>query len=129
MAQDDAAAVDVALKDISFGGGEFQGLVAEAKEYLPARVQDLANVHKFKFINVKITSAQTRWGSCTFKNSINFSCFIMRLPSELIDFIIVHELCHTVHKNHGPKFHQLLDYCSDGKKKDFEKELKKYRIR
>ncbi|MBO4601772.1 MAG: M48 family metallopeptidase, partial [Salinivirgaceae bacterium] len=52
----------------------------------------------------------------------------MRLPEYLSDFVILHELCHTVHKNHGPKFHQLLDTLVGGHEKQLDKELNKYKI-
>ena len=57
---------------------------------------------------VKITSARTRYGSCSSKNSLCFSCFLMNAPEEAIDLVVVHELCHIRHKNHGPAFYALL---------------------
>lgn len=100
----------------------------EARAYLPQRVKELAQNHGFTYTSVRITSAKTRWGSCSVKNAINFTWHIMKLPLHLIDFIILHELCHTVHKNHGEKFHALLDRCTAGKEKAYSKELRTFSI-
>ncbi len=105
-----------------------QVLQKEAREYLPQRVKELAHNHGFIYTSVRITSAKTRWGSCSAKNAINFTWYIMKLPLHLIDFIILHELCHTVHKNHGEKFHALLDKCTAGKAKAYSKELRTFSI-
>ena len=72
----------------------------EAKEYLPKRVSDLANIHKFEFNKVSVKNSKTRWGSCSFDNSINLSLHLMRLPDHLVDYVILHELVHTKIKNH-----------------------------
>ena len=58
---------------------------------------------------LKVTSAQKRYGSCSGKNSLCFSCFLMRYPEEAIDLVVVHELCHIREKNHGPRFYALLE--------------------
>ena len=57
---------------------------------------------------IKITAARTRYGSCSGKNSLCFSCFLMNCPEEAIDLVVVHELCHIRVKNHGPQFYALL---------------------
>ena len=99
----------------------------EAKKYLPNRVEMLAKQFGFKYNKVGIKKASTRWGSCSPKNNINLSLYLMKLPDILIDYIILHELCHTVHKNHGPKFWAELDKLTQGNAKKFSKEVKKYR--
>ena len=58
---------------------------------------------------VKITTARKRYGSCSGKNSLCFSCFLMLCPEEAIDLVVVHELCHIQVKNHGPDFYALLE--------------------
>ncbi|MGN0187034.1 MAG: M48 family metallopeptidase [Paludibacteraceae bacterium] len=83
-------------------------LKADAKQILPARLTTLAQTHGFEFAQVRINSAQTRWGSCSAKRIINLSYNLMLLPDELIDFVLVHELCHTVEMNHGAHFKQLM---------------------
>jgi predicted metal-dependent hydrolase len=102
-------------------------LRSEAKQYIPRKVKELAEQHKFSYNELRLKNIKTRWGSCSTKNNINLSIHLMMLPDHLIDFIILHELCHTIHKNHGPKFKALLDEVS-GDQKGLEKEMKDYRI-
>jgi len=99
----------------------------EAKGLLPERVERLANRFGYKFSRVSIKRATTRWGSCSAKNNINLSIFLMKLPDELIDYIILHELCHTVHKNHGSKFWAELDRITEGNAKKLSKEVRTYK--
>ncbi len=99
----------------------------EAKKYIPVRLDFLAKEHHFKYLNVKITSAKTRWGSCSYKDNINISLFIMKLPNYLIDYILLHELCHTIEKNHGVGFWNLMEKVSPNSK-ELRQELRNYRI-
>ena len=105
-----------------------RALQIDARAYLPVRLKELAHAHGFSYASIRITSAKTRWGSCSARNSINFTWYIMKLPLHLIDFIILHELCHTVHKNHGAKFHALLNACCSGKEVQYSKELRTFTI-
>jgi len=100
----------------------------EAKLYIPYRVEELAEKHNFSYGNVKITSAKTRWGSCSGKNNLNFSLHLMQLSDELIDYVILHELCHTIHKNHSQAFYKILDEVCDGNHKKLNSQLKTRRI-
>ena len=59
---------------------------------------------------IKITTARKRYGSCSGKNSLCFSCFLMEYPEEAVDLVVVHELCHIREKNHGPRFYALLEH-------------------
>ena len=104
-------------------------LRAEAKAYLPDRVAQLAQHFGFKYNNLSVKNVHTRWGSCSAQNNINLNVHLMRLPEYLSDFVILHELCHTVHKNHGTQFHALLDKMVGGNEKKLDKELNKYKIR
>lgn len=100
----------------------------EAKKYLPSQTQKLASLFDFKVNSVTVKNLKARWGSCSASNNINLNIHLMRLPEHLSDFIILHELCHTVHKNHGPKFHELLDTLTEGNEKKLNNELKRYTI-
>jgi predicted metal-dependent hydrolase len=99
----------------------------EAKEYLPKRVEELAAKHKFNHKKVAVKNSKTRWGSCSFDNSINLSLHLMRLPDHLVDYVILHELVHTKIKNHSRDFWQLLDIVS-GNAKKLDREVKDCRI-
>ena len=99
----------------------------EAKDFLPLRVKDLAQKHRFEYKKVAIKNAKTRWGSCSQDNNINLSLHLMRLPERLIDYVILHELAHTKIKNHSPHFWQLLDQVS-GNARKLDREVKEYRI-
>ncbi len=98
----------------------------EAKKYLPQRVDLLAKKFGFKYNQLFIKNLKSRWGSCSAINNINLNLHIMRLPEYLSDFIILHELCHTVHKNHGKEFHKLLNTICGGKEKIYNNEIKLY---
>lgn len=99
----------------------------EAKEMLPQRVDLIAKKYGFRFNRISIKRTTSRWGSCSSKDNINLSIFLMKLPDELIDYIILHELCHTVHKNHGPKFWAALDQITEGNAKKLSKEVKRFK--
>ncbi|MBB4037805.1 hypothetical protein GGR21_003726 [Dysgonomonas hofstadii] len=99
----------------------------EANRIFPSKVAHFAKKHGFTFTGVKINKSRSRWGSCSSKKSINLSHYCMLLPEHLIDFIVLHELCHTIEMNHGDRFWQLLDKVSDGKARELTKELKSYK--
>ena len=80
----------------------------DANIFLPKRLHELAEKHGFKYTQVRINSAQGRWGSCSTQKHICLSYNLMLLPDRLIDFVLVHELCHTIEMNHGPRFVQLM---------------------
>ncbi len=100
-------------------------LKKEAKAFLPYRTQYLAEKFNFRYKKVSVRNARTRWGSCSSENNISLNIHLMRLPEHLRDYIILHELCHTVEKNHGKNFWALLDKVS-GNAKALAKELKQY---
>ena len=97
-----------------------------AKQYLPIRVAELAQEYNFQYTSLKIQSSRTRWGSCSGTNAINLSLFLMKVPEHLIDYVILHELCHTVHHDHSPRFWALMDEVTQGKAKEMRKQLKEY---
>lgn len=99
----------------------------EARKYLPARLNELARRHQLPFNRVSIRNNRSRWGSCSQKNNINLSLHLMRLPDHLIDYILLHELAHTVHKHHGRHFWESMEkICPDARSLD--KELRGYRM-
>ena len=100
----------------------------EAKRVLPARLIQLARQYKFTCTGVKINSSRTHWGSCTGQKSINLSLSLMQLPWHLIDYVLLHELCHTVEMNHSERFWNLMDQVTNNKALQLRKELKGYSI-
>ena len=98
----------------------------DAKKYLPERTSFWAEKHGLSFADLRVKNLKTRWGSCSMVNNINLNIHLMRLPVHLIDYVILHELAHTVHKNHGAQFWQLLDKLS-GNARALAKEMKQYR--
>jgi predicted metal-dependent hydrolase len=103
-------------------------LRSEAKRILPYRTQQLAEKYHFSFSEVKIQSSKTRWGSCNLKRTINLSFYLLLLPQHLVDYVILHELCHTKEMNHSPRFWGWMDKVTDGKAKRLRAELKGYAI-
>ena len=100
----------------------------QARNYLPIELNRLAKMNGFVYREVKIRKSKTRWGSCSSKGSINLSFYLMLLPSHLIEYVLLHELCHTQEMNHSPKFWALLDRFTDGKSKVLRKEIRGYKI-
>ncbi len=100
----------------------------EAKTYLPARVKELAGKFGFSYRTISVKNAGTRWGSCSSVNNINLNVQLMRLPQQLCDYIILHELAHTVQKNHGKNFWALLDKVT-GNARGLDKQLKKFNLK
>ncbi len=97
----------------------------EANFILPKRLDELAQKFGFKYNKVTIRNASTRWGSCSGNNNISLNLHLMRLPEHLIDMVLLHELCHTIEKNHSPSFWSLLDkVCANLPAK--KKEMKAY---
>lgn len=95
---------------------EVAELLQTAREVIPQRVQHFAALMLLAPTGVKITSAQTRFGSCSSKNSLCFSYQLMKYPMEAVDYVVVHELAHITHKNHGKQFYALIEkYMPDYK--------------
>jgi len=102
-------------------------LRARAKELLPPMVARLAAEHGFRHGAVRVKATRSRWGSCTVRNDINLSISLAALPTHLAEYIVLHELCHTVHKNHSARFHALLDSVTGGRSRALNAELRRFR--
>ncbi|NMA72706.1 MAG: M48 family metallopeptidase [Bacteroidales bacterium] len=103
-------------------------LVTRAKQVFPPVLRDLANKHSLFFLRMSINRAKTRWGSCSSRQSINLSCYTLLLPSPLIRYVMLHELTHTIHMNHGEKFWALLNQLCEGKAEALNAELQRYKM-
>lgn len=95
-----------------------------AKRYLPERTNDLADKYGFKINKVTVRNQKTRWGSCSVRGNLSFNFNLVQYKKEIIDYVILHELCHLKEMNHSKKFWLLVEkICPDYK--ILRKELKK----
>ncbi len=96
-----------------------------ARKVIIDRLEELAHRHGFTYKKAFVRNQKTRWGSCSSDNNINLNVNLIRLPAELLDYTILHELVHTRIKDHSPRFWAALgEYVTDPKKVD--RELNKY---
>jgi predicted metal-dependent hydrolase len=82
----------------------------------------------FRYNRVAIKNNSSNWGSCSTKRNINLNMNLVRLPEELMDYVIAHELCHLVYPNHSDRFHTLLNAITDGKEKALAARLRKIKL-
>ncbi|MDA3821709.1 MAG: SprT family zinc-dependent metalloprotease [Bacteroidales bacterium] len=80
----------------------------EAKQYLPKELERLAQAKNLKYTKLSIRRMRTRWGSCSSKDNISLNSGLVFLPRELMEYVILHELVHTIHKNHSAAFWNAL---------------------
>jgi predicted metal-dependent hydrolase len=98
----------------------------EAKMYLPRRLREFSLRHNLLYKSLSIRDTKTRWGSCTFDNKINVCIHVMKLPDELIDYVLLHELAHIKQKNHSKAFWDLLTEMLGEDSKQLDSKLKNY---
>ena len=87
---------------------EVTALKQKARIHLAERVEYYGALMGLMPQGITITQARTRYGSCSIKKRISFSCFLMQSPPEAIDYVVVHELCHLKHMDHSERFYALL---------------------
>jgi len=90
-------------------GEDIESLRAQAKAILPTRLKTLADRYGFTYNRVTIKHNTSNWGSCSTKGNINLNLNLIRVARPLRDYILLHELMHLKHPNHGPKFHDELE--------------------
>lgn len=99
------------FKDVQVASpSEVEDLRRRARTELPVRLAELASRYGFVYNRVAIKHNSTNWGSCSTKGNINLNLNIVRLPKPLQDYILLHELCHLRHNDHGEGFHLLLEH-------------------
>jgi len=106
-----------------------EALRIEAKTYLPKRLWQLGRQYNISFQNVTVKNLKSRWGSCSAVNNINLNIHLMRLPDELIDYVLLHELCHVHEKNHGPNFWKRLNAMTNGRARELDKAMNDYQTK
>ena len=87
-----------------FSGEEIRVLADEALKRIPERVRHFAPLVGVTYGGITIRNQHTRWGSCSSKGNLNFNCLLMLTPDHVIDYVVVHELCHRLEMNHSPRF-------------------------
>ncbi|MFZ1291773.1 MAG: SprT family zinc-dependent metalloprotease [Melioribacteraceae bacterium] len=86
----------------------FEWLKIQAENYIPNRVQKLANQYNFEYKKLQLKNLNSRWGSCSIKKILSFNIKLMYFNHKVIDYVIVHELCHLKEMNHSAKFWKLV---------------------
>jgi predicted metal-dependent hydrolase len=79
-------------------------LVTRAKRILPPKVERYAKILGVSYNRITIRMQKSRWGSCSAQGNLNFNCLLMRAPEDVIDYVVVHELCHRKEMNHSDRF-------------------------
>lgn len=119
---------------------ELKEIRKRAHKELPGRIEALAaklnatiiiknnfgmrKNNPFSYERLAIKNNRSNWGSCSSLGNINLNMHLVNLPDELIDFVIIHELCHLVYHNHSPRFHELVNLACGGREKEFSKKIK-----
>jgi predicted metal-dependent hydrolase len=98
----------------------------EARKLLPPRLKELAVIHGFNYNKVSIRNNKRNWGSCSSNNNISLNLQMMKLPDELIDYILLHELVHTEIKNHSERFWKKLDQITGNRARELARQVKKF---
>ncbi len=92
------------FKPEPFTNAEIKEIASKALQYIPDRVKYFAPIVGVDYGRITIRKQKSRWGSCSSKGNLNFNCLLMLAPSEVIDYVIVHELCHRKEMNHSKAF-------------------------
>ncbi len=93
----------------AFTKEELSALAKEAAKVIPERVAHYAPLVGVSYGRITIRAQKTRWGSCSSKGNLSFNCLLMLTPPEVLDSVVVHELCHIKQMNHSPKFYMEVE--------------------
>lgn len=83
---------------------ELQELATQAMTLIPQKVRYYAQIIGVTYGRITIRNQRTRWGSCSGKGNLNFNCLLLLMPEEVLDYVVVHELCHRKEMNHSARF-------------------------
>ena len=111
------------LKDISgkpilpkFTEEEIADFIVSAKRIIPLKAAYFADMIGVSYGRVIVRKERTLWGSCSARGNLNFNCLLVNLPSEVCDYVVIHELCHRKHMNHSQAFWRTVErYCPEYK--------------
>ena len=91
----------------------------EIQKILPLKIEEYSKKMNLFPTSISYRKNKRTWGSCNYKNGLNFNILLMRFPIELMEYVIIHELAHIKHKNHSKQFWDLVEfYCPDYKKRE-----------
>lgn len=88
--------------------GELRELAEKAADYIPGRVRYYSEMLGLSYGRITLRCQKTKWGSCSAKKNLNFNILLMLAPPEVIDSVVVHELCHLIELNHSDRFYKLV---------------------
>lgn len=98
------------LKDLKpFTDEELKEITKKAKELIPERVKFYADKTGITYNRITIRHQKTRWGSCSSQGNLNFNCLLVLFPPEVLDSVVVHELCHRKYMNHSADFYNEVE--------------------
>lgn len=90
----------------------------KSKELIPKVVDTYSNKMNLFPTSIKFRKNKNTWGSCNYKNGLNFNTLLLKYPIEIVEYVVIHELAHIKHKNHSKRFWNLVEvYCPDYKKR------------
>ncbi len=93
----------------SYSEAEIAELKERARRVILPLAEHYASIVGVEYKSVKINRAKRRFGSCSEKNTLNFSCFLMLYPTEAVEYVVVHELCHILEHNHSRRFYSNIE--------------------
>ncbi len=100
----------------AFSCQEIAALIEEAYEYIPMRIKYFAEIMNVTYKKISIKNYVSRWGSCSAQGNLSFNCLLMLAPKCVVDYLLVHELCHRKEMNHSKSFwNEVEKYCPDYK--------------
>jgi predicted metal-dependent hydrolase len=88
---------------------ELQELATQAMKLIPQKVHYYAQIIGVTYGRITIRNQRTRWGSCSGKGNLNFNCLLLLMPEEVLDYVVVHELCHRKEMNHSARFWEEVE--------------------
>jgi hypothetical protein len=88
---------------------EIREMAQQALQVIPPKVRAYAAKLGVTYGRITVRNQRTRWGSCSSKGNLNFNCLLTQVPEAVMDYVIVHELCHRIEMNHSPKFWALVE--------------------